>query len=138
VVFGLFAMAVWTLVVKFLAPGLWWAAERAAGRTPPAAPIMWDFWWIAHLALARLLWLRHRWAFEAALAVGTAEVLVVLTKLVLFARAPDTSFWGLLWLTNKLYVLAFFLLVLALLATRRFRRALAGVGSDDGAPAPTP
>jgi cobalamin synthase len=62
-VFGLVVMATWTLVIKFLAPVLYFAAEIAGGRPPDGIPIMWDFWWVAHLALAWSLWRRHVWAW---------------------------------------------------------------------------
>jgi hypothetical protein len=47
-------------------------------------------------------------------------------KLALFLRAPEPTFWKLLWLTNKLYVLVFFAGLLAILLGapgRSLRRA---------------
>jgi len=114
-VLGLVVMATWTLVIKFVAPLAWFVAERAAGRPIAGPPILWDFWWVAHLALAHLLWVRHRWAWGAGVAVAGIEIGTVAVKLALWFSHPDLSFWRLLWLTNKLYVLAFFLLLLALL-----------------------
>jgi hypothetical protein len=95
-VFGLVVMVTWTVVIKYLAPLL-------AG-----APIMWDFWWMAHLVLAWLLWHRHPLARKAGLAIAAAEILIVTVKFVDFGRHPDLSFWRLLWFTNKVYVLLFF------------------------------
>jgi hypothetical protein len=120
-VIGLVVMATWTLVIKFLAPVLYVVAEEAAGRTPAAAPIMWDFWWVAHVVLAWLLWRRHPLAWPAGLAVSACEVVIVTVKLVLYFRQPVPSFWNLLWLTNKIYVLTFFLFLLVLLFSPRFR-----------------
>ena len=117
-VFGLVVMAVWTLVIKYVAPVLWAAAERSAGRDA-AAPIMWDFWWVAHLALAGLLWTGHRLARPVGYAVAIVEILIVAAKFALFLRAPEWTFWTLLWFTNKVYVLGFFLLFLAALVRRR-------------------
>jgi hypothetical protein len=118
-VLGLVVMATWTLVIKYLAPVLYLAAESAAGRTTARVPVMWDFWWVAHLALAWLLWTSHPRARAAALAVSIAEILVVTVKLSTFVSRPDLSFWKLLWLTNKIYVLSFFLCLLALLMKGR-------------------
>jgi hypothetical protein len=70
---------------------------------------MWDFWPVLHGALAVALWRRSRHARAFALAVALGEVAVVTVKFALFLRAPEWSFWKLLWFTNKIYVLAFFL-----------------------------
>ncbi|HYV19918.1 MAG TPA: hypothetical protein VFC25_12910 [Verrucomicrobiae bacterium] len=117
-VFGLVVMATWTLVIKDLAPVLYAAAERSAGRDI-AAPILWDFWWVAHLALAWLLWNGHRMARAAGYAIASVEIVIVVVKFVLFLRAPEWTFWRLLWFTNKIYVLGFFCLFLAALLRRR-------------------
>jgi len=114
-VFGLVVMATWTLVIKFLAPALYAVAERAAGRPIDRAPYMWDFWWVAHLVLAWLLWRRHPLARYAGLGVAAAEIAIVAVKLALYVGHPDLSFWRLLWFTNKLYVLAYFLFLLVFL-----------------------
>ena len=125
-VFALVVMATWTLVVKFLAPAAWFAAERAAGRAAAGPPVMWDFWWIAHLALAWMLWRRDRRAWLCGVAVAAAEVVIVAVKLAAYWQRPDLSFWRLLWLTNKVYVLAFFVLFLVLLTRPGARLALEG------------
>ena len=118
-VFGLVVMATWTLVIKYLAPILYVVSERAAGRDPGGVPVMWDFWWVAHLALAWLLWRRHRWAWGAGVAISAAEIAIVVVKLVAYALRPDLSFWRLLWFTNKVYVLSFFIVLLFLLLRGR-------------------
>jgi hypothetical protein len=117
---GLVVMITWTLVVKYLAPLLW---GLSAGVP---APVMWDFWPLAHGALATLLWRRHRWAWSAAVAIATLEILIVAWKLGRFALHPQLEFWRLLWATNKIYVLVYFLALLAWLffgAGRRLRWA---------------
>ena len=123
-VIGLVVMATWTVVIKFLAPTLYFVAEEAAGRTPPGIPIMWDFWWVAHLSLAWLLWRRHPMAWQAGVAVSACEVVIVVVKLAFYLRRPNLSFWKLLWLTNKVYVLIFFLFMLALLLSSPFRKEI--------------
>ena len=116
-VLGLVVMATWTLVIKYLAPILWAAAERGAGRTA-VVPVMWDFWWVAHLWLAWLLWRGHRRAFAAGAGIAAVEVVIVAVKFALFLGMPDWSFWNLLWFTNKMYVLMFFAVFLACLLKR--------------------
>jgi hypothetical protein len=125
---GLVVMVTWTLVVKYLAPLAWFVAERAAGRAPEAVPVMWDFWPLAHLALAALLWRRHPWALRVGIAVGAAEWLIVVLKLAVYLAEPARDFWSLLWASNKLYVLAYFTWLLALLL-RRGRAALGPEGA---------
>lgn len=107
-VLGLTAMIAWTLAVKYLAPWCWFLAERAAGRAPETAPVMWDFWPLVHAALAVTLWRRASWTWTFAVAVALLEIAVVAVKFALFLRAPEWTFWKLLWFTNKIYVLVFF------------------------------
>lgn len=115
---GLLVMIVWTAVIKYLVPIHWAWAERLAGREA-AAPVMWDAWPLAHAAVAILIWRGHRAARAAGLAVAGVEIAVVAVKLTLYLRAPEPSLWRLLWLTNKLYVIAFFAWLLAVLLGRR-------------------
>jgi hypothetical protein len=128
-VLGLVAMAVWTLVIKYLAPVLYLVSERAAGRSLDGAPVMWDFWWVAHLALAWLFWHRHPAAWLAGIGVASVEVVIVSVKFALYMSRPDLSFWKLLWFTNKVYVLLFFILLLVLLLTGR---VVSGAGQAQG------
>ena len=131
-VIGLVVMATWTLVIKYLAPLLYVVSERAAGRDPGAVPVMWDFWWVAHLVLAWLLWRRHPRAWAAGVAIAAAEIAIVTVKLVAYLRHPDLSFWRLLWFTNKVYVLAFFVALLFVLLRRK------GWPAPDAGPDPGP
>jgi hypothetical protein len=119
-VLGLVVMVTWTLVIKYLAPILYAFAETRAGRKPSAgAPIMWDFWWVAHLVLARLMWRRHPRAWAAGLSIAIVEIGIVTVKLVDSLRHPDLSFWRLLWFTNKVYVLSYFIVLLFVLLVRK-------------------
>ncbi len=47
--------------------------------------------------------------------LALAESAVVLTKFFFYLRAPEWTFWKLLWFTNKVYVLLFFLCLLYVL-----------------------
>ena len=76
-VLALIVMIVWTLVIKYLSPLVWFWSERLAGRDPDALPVMWDFWPVAHAVLATALWRRSDWARPFGLAIAGVEVAVV-------------------------------------------------------------
>jgi hypothetical protein len=119
-VLGLVVMVTWTLVIKYLAPILYAFAETHAGRPPASgAPIMWDFWWVAHLLLAWLMWRRHPRAWAAGVAIAVVEIGIVTVKFVDYLLHPDLSFWRLLWFTNKVYVLLYFIVLLFVLLVRK-------------------
>lgn len=121
---GLVVMAVWTLVIKFVAPVLYFLSSDGDGTLP----IMWDFWWVAHLWLAWLLWKRSGLTWLAGFWIALVEIIIVVTKFILYALEPDTSFWMLLWFTNKVYVLFYFVVFLHFLMTRELRSALSRKG----------
>ena len=76
---------------------------------------MWDLWPLTHVVLAILLWQRQRFAWIYGVTLALAESAVVLTKFSFYLRAPEWTFWKLLWFTNKIYVLLFFLCLLYVL-----------------------
>lgn len=125
-VFALVVMITWTLVAKYLAPLLFDLALALHGEGGDAggggrsaalagAGVMWDFWPLTHVALAVGLWRRHRLVWIYGVTLALAESAVVLTKFFFFLRAPEWTFWKLLWFTNKVYVLLFFLCLLYVL-----------------------
>ena len=118
-VFGLVVMVAWTLVIKYLAPILYFISLSNAGRPPERVPVMWDFWWVAHLLLAWLLWHRHARAWAAGISIAALEIAIVVVKFIAYLRHPDLSFWRLLWFTNKAYVLVFFSVFLTVLLGRK-------------------
>jgi hypothetical protein len=94
---------------------------------PAGVPVMWDFWPLAHLVLIVALWRRPRWGWGYAVTVAALESAVVLTKFVVYLRAPDLGFFRLLWFTNKVYVLALFLCLLYVLLGRQSARRWRGL-----------
>jgi hypothetical protein len=114
-VFALAAMIVWTVVVKYLVPLLWSLSRALDGASEEPSQIMWDLWPVTHAVLAVALWRGLRWSWDYGVLLAAAESAVVATKFALYLRAPEWSFWKLLWFTNKIYVLAFFLCLLAVL-----------------------
>ena len=114
-------MITWTLVVKYLVPLLFdlslalAGAGREASAALAGAGVMWDLWPLTHVVLAVVLWQRHRIAWIYGVTLAIAESAVVLTKFFFYLRAPEWTFWKLLWFTNKVYVLLFFLCLLYVL-----------------------
>jgi len=114
---GLYALAGYTLVTKFLMPVVY----ALGNREPLGRYVMWDFWWVAHLGLGFGLARRRAWAWSAGLAVALLEIGIVATKYALFLRAPDWDFWHTSWFVNKLFVLGLFALLLIHLLQRGVR-----------------
>lgn len=101
----LIALSLWTLSIKFGLPmTLSFLQELAIFQY-----VLWDFWWLAHLGLAALLWSRRRWSLAAAWIISILEVFIVLIKLGAFLKNPEWSILNVLWFQNKLAVLGVFL-----------------------------
>ena len=125
-VFALVVMISWTLVVKYLVPLLFGLSLALSGEGAggpggsgsaalAGAGVMWDLWPLTHVVLAILLWQRQRFVWIYGVTLAIAESAVVLTKFFFYLRAPEWTFWKLLWFTNKIYVLLFFLCLLYVL-----------------------
>ena len=126
----LLCLSTWTIVIKYVDPLLWAEAERIAGRAT-AAPILWDFWPLAHVSLAAWLFAPRRGAWMFALIVSAAEIAVVSIRLAAFLGDPIWSFQQLSWLFNKIFVFATFLAILPILLrsdVRTFFRRAEGSG----------
>ena len=108
----LFVMAAWTLVIKFLFPMAWAVSEGA----PLLSFVWWDFWWVAHLWLGWALIRRPGYLFGLALVVAVVEIIIVVSKFVLFFAAPAWDMWTVNWLINKIFVLGVFTIMLVHMA----------------------
>ena len=117
-VFGLVVMATWTLVVKFLAPVLYSMSEEAT-LLNESASIMWDFWWVAHFALAYSITHWNKWTYAFASTVSVVEIIIIVIKFYLFFSAPEWTMWRCNWMINKIFVLCCFVLMLAYLVKER-------------------
>ena len=116
----LFLLAAWTLTIKFVFPVAYALAEGA----PIGTYIYWDFWWVIHLWLGWALLKWQRYTYPLAIGVSVAEIIIIVTKFVLFLSAPQWTIWTTNWFINKLFVLACFVLMLSyfLINTGRLRR----------------
>ncbi len=111
----LFILAAWTLTIKFAFP----IAYAFAHDLPALQHVYWDFWWVVHIWLGWALLHRPRHTFALAVAVSTAEIVIVVAKMVLFLSAPNWNIWLTNWFVNKMFVLACFTLILAYALFRR-------------------
>ena len=116
----LFLLAAWTLTIKFVFPVAYALAEGA----PIGTYIYWDFWWVIHLWLGWALLKWQRYSYPLAIGVSVAEIIIIVTKFVLFLSAPQWTIWTTNWFINKLFVLACFVLMLGyfMINTGRLRR----------------
>jgi hypothetical protein len=120
----LFVLASWTLVIKYIFPVAYALNEGVALSTY----VMWDFWWVAHIGLGWALVRRPRYTIEFALGVSIVEIVIVVTKFVLFLSQPTWDIWRTNWFINKVFVLACFVLLLSYIVANRGKLVRGGVG----------
>ena len=116
----LFVLAGWTLVIKYIFPMAYAVSEGVSLLTY----VMWDFWWVAHIWLGWALIQRPRYTLALAVVVSVIEIIIVVTKFVLFLAEPEWDIWHTNWFINKCFVLACFVLLLGYVL--RNRREFAG------------
>ena len=104
----LFLLAAWTLVIKFIFPFSFSWYEG----TPLDTYIMWDFWWVVHLWLGWALLSWQRYTYALAISVSAVEIAIISVKFKMFLGDPSWTIWTANWFTNKLFVLACFVLML--------------------------
>lgn len=110
----LFVLAAWTVVIKYLFPVGYALAEGIA----PATYVYLDFWPVVHVWLGWALLARPRYTHALALAVALLEIVIVVTKFVLFLDEPRWTIWTTNWFVNKIFVLGCFSLMLGHLLAR--------------------
>jgi hypothetical protein len=113
----LFILAAWTLVIKYLFP----MAYAIQHGLPVGTFIYLDLWPVAHIWLGWSLLHWQRYTFEFALGVSVAEILIVVSKFVLFLSAPEWTIWRTNWFVNKIFVLSCFVMLLTWLLVNKNR-----------------
>ena len=115
----LFLLAAWTVVIKYLFP----MAYAWAEGVPIGTDVFLDFWPVVHIWVGWSLLHWQRYSYALALSVSVAEIVIVVTKLVLFLQAPAWTIWRTNWFINKIFVLGAFVLLLGyiMLSARRLR-----------------
>ncbi len=111
----LFILAAWTLVIKFIIPVCFALKEGE----PLSRYILWDFWWVIHIALGLSLLHFISWIFWFGLVTSIVEIVIIVTKFYYFFEAPEWSIWKMNWFVNKIFVLACFVLMLGYLITHK-------------------
>lgn len=116
----LFLLAAWTLVIKYIFP-VWYALNYG---DPALTYVMWDFWWVAHLWLGWALIRQPAYTWWLGMVVSVVEIVIVVTKFVMFLSAPEWDIWHTNWFVNKVFVLGCFVLMFGWLMAYRgwFRR----------------
>lgn len=123
IAYFLFILAAWTVVIKYLFP----IGYALAEGSPPLTYVFLDFWPLVHVWVGWSLLHWDRWTLPLAVTVSVAEIVIVVTKLVLFLSAPEWTIWRTNWFINKLFVLAVFVLLLGYVVLNSSRlRARAG------------
>ena len=104
----LFILAAWTIVIKYLFP-IAYAIQENVAWTTYVYP---DLWPVVHIALGWALIYWPRYTFEFAIGVSVAEIIIVVSKFVLFLEAPVWTIWRTNWFINKIFVLGCFVMLL--------------------------
>lgn len=105
----LFLLAAWTIFIKYLFPLAFALAEGVAWHTW----IFWDLWPAAHVWLGWALLTRPTYTRALAIGMSVVEIAIIATLIALFLSDPEWSIWRTNWFVNKVFVLACFILLLA-------------------------
>ena len=111
----LYVLAGWTLIIKYAFPVAFAVSEGVSLGTY----VWWDFWWVIHIWLGWSLLNWQRYTYALGLVVSVVEIIIVVTKFVIFLDSPEWTIWTTNWFINKLFVLACFCLLFFELAVRR-------------------
>lgn len=103
---GLVVLAFLVVSVKYIAPMLYYIAERLAQHPIGDVAVMWDFWWPVYLLVAAQLYYRARRAWVLFLIMATLRILWSAVVLTLFFAKPSWDFWNLQWLFYEIITLA--------------------------------
>ena len=116
--YGLYFFAAWTFAIKYALP-VGWALSRGEGWTTYI--FFWDAWWIFHLIAGTGLVVNRNGIRIWALLLSLAEIIIIITKFVLFLPEPNWDFWHANWFVNKAVMLVFFCVLLAWLVRKDVR-----------------
>ncbi len=123
----LFILAAWTLVIKYVFP----VTYAIYYDQPIGSHVYLDLWPVIHIWLG---WSLLHWrpsTFGLAAGVSIAEIVIVVTKFVMFLAEPEWTIWRTNWFVNKVFVLGCFVMLLTWLLLNA--SALRGLPNRDGA-----
>jgi len=126
----LFILAAWTLVIKYVFP-ITYAIHNGV---PVGTYVYPDLWPLVHVWLGWSLLHWQRYTFEFAVGVSIAEILIIVSKFVLFLASPEWTIWRTNWFINKIFVLGCFVMLLTwlLLNARTIKTIRSGSGAVNG------
>ena len=126
----LFILAAWTVVIKYVFP----IAYAIHNGLPVGTYVYPDLWPIVHVWLGWSLLHWQRYTFEFAVGVSIAEIVIIVSKFVLFLASPEWTIWRTNWFINKIFVLGCFVMLLTwlLLNVRTIKTLRSRSGAVDG------
>ena len=80
-----------------------------------------ELWPVVHVWLGWSLLRWQAYTFEFAVGVCIAEIVIVVSKFVMFLAAPEWDIWRTNWFINKIFVLGCFVMLLTWLIANRKR-----------------
>ncbi|MCK7595950.1 hypothetical protein M0G74_01550 [Microbulbifer sp. CAU 1566] len=104
----LFILTAWTVFIKYLFPIAYALGVGEAWDTH----VYWDLWPIAHLWMGWALLAQPVYTRRLAVVMSTIEIVIIVSKFVVFFGDPEWTIWRTNWFVNKVFVLACFILVL--------------------------
>lgn len=105
----LFVLAAWTLVIKYVFP----VTYAIYYDLPVGSHVYLDLWPVVHIWLGWSLLHWRRSTFAWATGISIAEIVIVVSKFVVFLAEPEWTIWRTNWFINKVFVLGCFLMLLA-------------------------
>lgn len=104
----LFILAAWTLVIKYVFP----VTYAIYYGLPVGSYVYLDLWPVVHVWLgwSLLHWRQSTFAFAAGISI--AEIVIVVSKFVMFLAEPEWTIWRTNWFVNKVFVLGCFVMLL--------------------------
>jgi len=117
----LFLLAAWTLVIKYVFP----VTYAIYYDLPVGSHVYLDLWPVVHIWLGWSLLHWRRSTFAMAAGISIAEIVIVVSKFVVFLAGPEWTIWRTNWFINKVFVLGCFVMLLTwlLLNASTLRRA---------------
>jgi hypothetical protein len=126
----LFILAAWTMVIKYVFPMVY----AIHNDLPVGTYVYFDLWPAVHVWLGWSLLHWQRYTFEFAVGVSVVEIVIIVSKFVLFLASPEWTIWRTNWFINKIFVLGCFVMLLTwlLLNARTIRMLRSGSGVSTG------
>ena len=116
----LFILAAWTVVIKYLFP----MAYALSEGNPVLTYVYLDLWPVVHVWVGWSLLNWNRYTFALAGVVSVAEMVIVVSKFVIFLAQPEWTIWRTNWFINKIFVLTCFILLTGYLVIHARSRVL--------------